>query len=80
MLSGAKRSLSFSTHATIEIDALFERVDYSYRISRERFEEICMDYWQKALWPIERCLEDSGMTLENVQDAQLISLVYQFRP
>ena len=48
----AKRTLSSSTQATIEIDSLFEGIDYSCSLSRARFEELNMDYFRipRALW------------------------------
>uniref|UniRef100_A0A1I8MY22 Hsp70 protein n=1 Tax=Musca domestica TaxID=7370 RepID=A0A1I8MY22_MUSDO len=39
----AKRTLSSSTEATIEIDALFEGIDFYTKVSRARFEELCAD-------------------------------------
>ena len=36
----AKRTLSSSTQATIEIDSLFDGIDYSCSLSRARFEEL----------------------------------------
>merc|ERR1712017_60729 len=41
----AKRTLSSSTQATIEIDSLFDGIDFSCTLSRARFEELCMDYF-----------------------------------
>ena len=52
----AKRTLSFSTQATIEIDSLFEGIDYSCSLSRARFEELCMDYFRNSMGLVERCL------------------------
>jgi heat shock protein 1/8 len=43
----AKRILSSSTQATIEIDSLFENIGHSCSLSRARFEEPCMDYFRK---------------------------------
>ena len=39
----AKRTLSSSTQATIEIDSLFDGIDYNCSLSRARFEELCID-------------------------------------
>lgn len=52
----AKRTLSSSTQATIEIDSLFDGIDYSCTITRARFEELCMDYFRKCLAPVETVL------------------------
>ena len=57
----AKRTLSSSTQATIEIDSLFEGIDYSCSLSRARFEELCMDYFRNSMGPVEKCMRDSGI-------------------
>merc|ERR1712167_494336 len=48
----AKRTLSSSTQAYIEIDSLFDGVDYNSTITRARFEEMNMDYFRKCLEPV----------------------------
>jgi len=68
----AKRTLSSSTQATIEIDSLFEGIDYSCSLSRARFEELCMDYFRNSMGPVEKCLRDSGIDKKNVHDVVLV--------
>jgi len=68
----AKRSLSSSTQATIEIDSLFEGIDYSVTLSRARFEELCMDYFRNTLTPVEKVLKDSGVDKKSVQEVVLV--------
>ena len=68
----AKRTLSSSTQATIEIDSLFEGIDYSCSLSRARFEELCMDYFRNSMGPVEKCLKDSGIDKKNVHDVVLV--------
>ncbi|GFY76682.1 heat shock protein 70 B2 [Trichonephila inaurata madagascariensis] len=50
----AKRTLSSSSEASIEIDALFEGIDFYSKITRARFEELCMDLFPVPLEPVER--------------------------
>ncbi|KAL3202489.1 hypothetical protein MRX96_042460 [Rhipicephalus microplus] len=57
----AKRTLSSSAEASIEIDALFEGVDFYSKITRARFEELCMDLFRSTLEPVERALRDAKM-------------------
>merc|ERR1712166_828614 len=57
----AKRTLSSSTQATIEIDSLFDGVDYSCSLSRARFEELNMDCFRNSMGPVEKALKDSGI-------------------
>nr|AET50612.1 hypothetical protein [Eimeria tenella] len=68
----AKRTLSSSTQATIEIDSLFEGIDYSVALSRARFEELCMDYFRNSLVPVEKVLKDSGIDKRSVHEVVLV--------
>merc|ERR1712054_647985 len=68
----AKRTLSSSTQATIEIDSLFDGIDYSCSLSRARFEELCMDYFRNSMGPVEKCMRDSGIDKKNVHEVVLV--------
>jgi L1 cell adhesion molecule like protein len=68
----AKRTLSSSTQATIEIDSLFDGVDYSCNLSRARFEELCMDYFRNSMAPVEKALRDSGLDKKAIHDIVLV--------
>lgn len=57
----AKRTLSSSTEASLEIDALHDGVDFYSKITRARFEELCMDLFRSTLLPVERALSDAKM-------------------
>jgi L1 cell adhesion molecule like protein len=68
----AKRTLSSSTQAPIEIDSLFDGIDYSATLSRARFEELCMDYFRNSMGPVEKVLRDSGIDKRNVHEVVLV--------
>jgi L1 cell adhesion molecule like protein len=68
----AKRTLSSSTQATIEIDSLFDGIDYSCSLSRARFEELCMDYFRNSMGPCEKALRDSGLDKKAIHDIVLV--------
>merc|ERR1739848_463303 len=68
----AKRTLSSSTQATIEIDSLFDGIDFSCTLSRARFEELNMDYFRNSMGPVEKCLRDSGIDKRNVHEVVLV--------
>ena len=68
----AKRTLSSSTQATIEIDSLFDGIDFSLSLSKARFEELNMDYFRNSMGPVEKCLRDSGIDKRNVHDVVLV--------
>lgn len=57
----AKRTLSASAQANIEIDSLAEGVDFYTTITRARFEELCGDLFRNCLDPVERALRDAKL-------------------
>jgi L1 cell adhesion molecule like protein len=68
----AKLSLSASARASIELDALFEGVDFVSTITRARFEELCGSYFRQCLEPVSRVLSDAGMSKSDVNDIVLV--------
>ena len=68
----AKRSLSSSTNAYIEIDALSGGVDYNTTISRARFESLCMDIFKKTMIPVEKVLKDAKLSKSSVDEIVLV--------
>jgi len=68
----AKRTLSSSTQTSIEIDSLFEGIDFFSSITRARFEELCMDLFRSTMEPVEKCLRDSKMSKGQVHDVVLV--------
>ena len=68
----AKRTLSSSTQAHIEIDSLFEGIDFNSTITRARFEDLCMDYFKKCMDPCEKVLRDSKIAKNQVHEVVLV--------
>merc|ERR1711912_76346 len=68
----AKRTLSSSTQATIEIDSLFDGIDFSCSLSRARFEDLNMDYFRNSMGPVEKCMRDSGIDKRGVHEVVLV--------
>ncbi len=68
----AKRTLSSAAQTTIEIDALYDSVDFQATITRARFEELCGDLFRGTLQPVERVLQDAKMDKRAVQDVVLV--------
>ncbi|KAK5641792.1 hypothetical protein RI129_010339 [Pyrocoelia pectoralis] len=68
----AKRTLSSSTEASLEIDALFDGVDFYTKISRARFEELNSDLFKSTLSPVEKALNDAHMEKRNIHDVVLV--------
>jgi len=68
----AKRTLSASARASIEIDALFEGVDFYTSITRARFEELCSDLFRGTLDPVEKSLRDAKMDKSQINEIVLV--------
>merc|ERR1712047_152451 len=68
----AKRTLSASAQANIEIDSLFEGVDLYTSITRARFEELCADLFKGALDPVEKAMRDAKMDKSSINDIVLV--------
>jgi hypothetical protein len=68
----AKRTLSSAAQTTIEIDSLFEGIDFYTSITRARFEELCQDLFRSTLEPVEKVLRDSKIDKANVHDIVLV--------
>lgn len=68
----AKRTLSSSTQASIEIDSLFEGVDFYTSITRARFEELNADLFRSTMEPVEKSLRDAKMDKSQIHDIVLV--------
>merc|ERR1712095_30014 len=68
----AKRTLSASAQANIEIDSLFEGIDFYTSITRARFEELCSDLFKRTLDPVEKALRDAKMDKSSIHDIVLV--------
>merc|ERR1719440_1442868 len=67
-----KRALSSTHQARIEIEALFDGVDFSETLTRARFEEINNDLFKSTLGPVKQVLEDSGLKKSDVDEIVLV--------
>merc|ERR1712207_136357 len=68
----AKRTLSASAQANIEIDSLFEGIDFYTSITRARFEELCADLFRGTLEPVEKSLRDARMDKNAIHEIVLV--------
>ncbi|XP_059826950.1 heat shock cognate 71 kDa protein-like [Hypanus sabinus] len=68
----AKRTLSSSTQASIEIDSLFEGVDFYTSITRARFEELNSDLFRGTLEPVEKALRDAKLDKSQIHEIVLV--------
>ncbi|CAL6016503.1 Cytosolic_heat shock protein 70 [Hexamita inflata] len=68
----AKRSLSSSQTASIELESLFEGVDFYTSITRAKFEDLCLDLFKLTLEPVEKVLKDAKMSKSEVDEVVLV--------
>ncbi|KAI8607941.1 70 kDa heat shock protein 3 [Chytriomyces sp. MP71] len=68
----AKRTLSSAAQTTIEIDSLFDGVDFYTSITRARFEELCQDLFRSTIDPVEKVIRDAKMDKNAVDEIVLV--------
>ena len=68
----AKRQLSSNTQAYIEIDGLFEGIDFNSSISRAAFENMNSDLFRKTIEPVEKVLKDAKMSKSQINEIVLV--------
>jgi len=71
-VENAKRALSQVTQTKIEIEALYDGIDFTETLTRARFEELNMDLFKKTLVPVQQVLKDSGLKKSDVHDIVLV--------
>lgn len=68
----AKRTLSSSTQSSIEIDSLYEGIDFYTSLTRAKFEELNRDLFDKTKDPVEKALGDAGLAKNQVHEVVLV--------
>jgi heat shock protein 1/8 len=68
----AKRTLSSSTQAQVEIDALHDGVDFQITITRAKFEALCEALFRRCITPIEQVLRDSRTAKDRVDEIVMV--------
>merc|ERR1712110_144778 len=68
----AKRALSSATQARVEIESLFDGVDFTETLTRARFEELNMDLFKKTLGPVKKVMEDSSFKKSQLDEIVLV--------
>jgi heat shock protein 1/8 len=67
-----KRTLSNSTQGQLELESLYEGVDFFSSMSRARFEELNADLFRRTLEPVEKVMRDSNKSKSEIQDIVLV--------
>jgi len=67
-----KRTLSSQHQARLEIEALFDGIDFSETLTRARFEELNMDLFKQTLTPVKNVMEDGGLAKSEVDELVMV--------
>ncbi|XP_050363617.1 heat shock 70 kDa protein 3-like [Argentina anserina] len=68
----AKRTLSSTTETIIEIDSLFDGIDFHSKLTRAKFEELNIDLFNKCMEAVENCVTDAKMDRNNIHVIVLV--------
>lgn len=68
----AKRTLSSTANASIELDSLYEGIDFASNITRARFDELCADLFRQCMDCVDKVLLDSGLAKPDIHDVVLV--------
>jgi len=67
-----KKTLSASTTSTVEIDSLYDGIDFNSSLSRARFDELCHDIFARTMDPVEKVLADAKVDKSQVHEIVLV--------
>ncbi|CAC5389334.1 HSPA1s [Mytilus coruscus] len=68
----AKRTLSSTSEANVEIDSLFENIDFYTKITRARFEELCSDLFRLTLATVEKVIREAKLNKSSIHEILLV--------
>uniref|UniRef100_A0A0E0D5I4 Luminal-binding protein n=1 Tax=Oryza meridionalis TaxID=40149 RepID=A0A0E0D5I4_9ORYZ len=68
----AKRALSSQHQVRVEIEALFDGVDFSETLTRAKFEELNMDLFKKTLGPVRKAIADAKLKKSDIDEIVLV--------
>lgn len=68
----AKRTLSTTAQTTVDVDSLYDGIDYNTTISRAKFEELCMDLFRKTMEPVNQVMQDSKLDKSKINEIVLV--------
>ncbi|CAL4953009.1 unnamed protein product [Urochloa decumbens] len=68
----AKRALSNQHQVRVEVEALFDGVDFSEQLTRARFEELNNDLFRKTMVPVKKAMADAGLKKGDIDEIVLV--------
>ncbi|XP_071701941.1 heat shock 70 kDa protein 17-like [Rutidosis leptorrhynchoides] len=67
-----KEILSANTAAPISVESLLDDRDFRSTITRQKFEELCEDLWERSIIPVKELLSHSGLKIDDIYAFELI--------
>lgn len=67
-----KKVLSANSEIPVTLNSLHDDVDFSSTVSRASFEAASKDLLDRVTAPIDRALQQAGMTLNDIQEVEII--------
>lgn len=68
----AKKTLSSATTTTVEVESLFDGLDYTCQLSRAKFEQLADPIFQRTIEPLNRLLQDAKMSKSDIDEIVLV--------
>ncbi|XP_066386290.1 heat shock 70 kDa protein BIP2 [Miscanthus floridulus] len=68
----AKRALSNQHQVRVEIESLFDGVDFSEQLTRAMFEELNMDLFKKTLGSVKKAIADAKLKKSDIDEIVLV--------
>ena len=68
----AKRALSSQHQVRVEIESLFDGLDFSEPLTRARFEELNNDLFRKTMGPVKKAMDDAGLQKSQIDEIVLV--------
>ncbi len=68
----AKRTLSSATQAQIEVDSLFDGIDFQVTLTRAKFESLCEPFFRRTMAPMDQLLRDAKMSKEDIHEIVMV--------
>jgi endoplasmic reticulum chaperone BiP len=67
-----KRTLSSQHSARLEVESLYDGIDFSETLTRARFEDLNIDLFKKTMAPVSRVLSDAGLSKSEIDEVVLV--------
>lgn len=68
----AKRTLSATTSTQIDVDSLYQGIDFNTTLTRAKFESLCDEFFKRCMEPLDKALLDAKLDKNTIHDVVLV--------